>query len=333
MLSTDYPSSTEQDLDAEIASIRAEIQTLQKRKRFLSSSLLSSDHIQKRLKRRSSPPAPTPTTSLQADASISPLVESAGKHAQSNHYRIAFGITAFPFRDPSSSDADGDENYGNNLLGIRIDIATRNGKFAKPYYMLLKRERDNTHRYRTHLRVHRHTIPAFIPMEKLERLYLPRDEETKDIDVDDGESEPTIKPGKTKPSRTGKQDLYALVRELHKELVSWHWRVDAIDMLRDELGLSSDTSTLPEDGNLGPDSVHSSKALGIASLSATSLEARYVRLEWADGRVGRFKVSNSGMVERAVVIGLDSRRDKILENALAGRDGRVEGVLDRLRSV
>lgn len=294
---------------------------------------MSSDHIQKRLKRRSSPPAPTPTTSLQADASISPLVESAGKHAQSNHYRIAFGVTAFPFQDPSSSDADGDENDDNHLLGIRIDIATRNGKFAKPYYVLLKRERGNTHRHRTHLRVHRHTIPAFIPMEKLERLYLPRAEEAKDIDVDDdGESEPTIEPGKTKVPRTGRQDLYALVRELHKELVSWHRRVDAIDMLRDELGLSSDTSTLPEDGKVDPDSVHASKALGIASLSATSLEARYVRLEWADGRVGRFKVSNSGMVERAVVIGLDSRRDKFLENALAGRDGRVEGVLDRLRS-
>jgi central kinetochore subunit Mal2/MCM21 len=65
-------------------------------------------------------------------------------------------------------------------------------------------------------------------------------------------------------------------------------------------------------------------------LAAVAIEARYVRLEWVDGRVGRFKLSNAGIVERAVVIG-DQGRDKKTEDAMTGGGGRVETVLDRLR--
>ena len=103
---------------------------------------------------------------------------------------------------------------------------------------------------------------------------------------------------------------------------SWYTRTDAVDILREGLGLiTSQKEENPEN------------SLGIVSLSATSLEARYVRLEWENGRVGQFKLTDYGTVERAVILGNDNRRDKATENALTGGDGRVEGVLDRLRSL
>jgi central kinetochore subunit Mal2/MCM21 len=70
--------------------------------------------------------------------------------------------------------------------------------------------------------------------------------------------------------------------------------------------------------------------LGIVSVSPTALEATYVRLEWEDGRVGRFKLSDTGFIERAVIIG-DRGRDKRLEAVFIGGDGRIETLLDRLR--
>lgn len=121
-----------------------------------------------------------------------------------------------------------------------------------------------------------------------------------------------------------RQDLQGFVRELRRELVGWHMRVDAVEFLREKLGL------VDEEGRAQPFDVSPDRETGVVSLAAASLEARYVRLEWEDGRVGRFKLSNSGIVERAVVIG-DQGRDKKTEDAMTGGGGRVETVLDRLR--
>ena len=121
-----------------------------------------------------------------------------------------------------------------------------------------------------------------------------------------------------------KQDLQGFVRELRRELVAWHMRVDAVDFLREKLGLV-DSEGRPQPFDVSPD-----RDTGIVSLAVAALEARYVRLEWVDGRVGRFKLSNSGIVERAVVIG-DQGRDKKTEDAMTGGGGRVETVLDRLK--
>jgi central kinetochore subunit Mal2/MCM21 len=120
------------------------------------------------------------------------------------------------------------------------------------------------------------------------------------------------------------QDLQGFVRELRRELVAWHMRVDAIDFLRENLGL------VDSEGRAQPFDVSPDRDTGVVSLAAAALEARYVRLEWADGRVGRFKLSNAGIVERAVIIG-DQGRDKKTEDAMTGKGGRVETVLDRLR--
>lgn len=176
------------------------------------------------------------------------------------------------------------------------------------------------------LRVHRHTVPAFIALSKLENVYLPfpgsprnarADEEGGSSDAEDEETLETSKRRKTR-----KQDLRGFVRELRRELVSWHLRTDAVDFLREKLGLG--------DGDDVPSPSERESDTGIVSLGATAIEARYVRLEWEDGRVGRFKLSNTGIVERAVVIG-DKGRDHRTEEAMTGCGGRVEGILERLR--
>ncbi|KAL1988658.1 hypothetical protein VTN96DRAFT_8358 [Rasamsonia emersonii] len=297
-------------LDSEIAKIRAEIKNLQNRRHFLSSSLLSSDYVRQQIQR-----VGPSSSSTGSDGDISPLVASAGKHRDSNRHRVAFSATTFPFKDPSPhSDSP-------NLLGVRIDVCTRDGKFAKPYYVLLRREKGGDAK---RLAVHRHTIPAFIPIEKLEKRYLPRSSRQ---DVVDGGDNEALKPEKTK-----KQDLPAFVRHLRRELVAWHLRRDSIRWLRERLGFSGDDDdddgeNASEDRRLASPTADPAQ---IVSLTPTSLEARYARLEWQDGRVGRFKISNSGLVERAVVIG-DHGRDKRTEDAMTGGDRRVENLLDRLK--
>ncbi|KAJ5469699.1 hypothetical protein N7539_009317 [Penicillium diatomitis] len=294
---TASPDPHEQELDADLQTIRAEIRALQRRKRYLASSLLSSDSIQKLMRR----PSQTPT-SLQED--VSPLAEAAGKHADSNHHRIAFGTTAFPFKDPSPSATPG------NLLGVRIDVCTRGGRFAKPYYVLLRPEREKR------LRVHRHTIPSFIDLPRLENVYLP----STGSRVEGGNRVDGA--GVQKGARN--QDLRGFVRELRRELAAWHLREDTVQLLREKLGLCEALLIDPVD-RLTPEARG-----GIVALEPTSMEARYLRLEWEDGRVGRLKLSNSGIVERAVVIG-DDGRDKIMEDAMTGGGGRVESLLERLR--
>jgi central kinetochore subunit Mal2/MCM21 len=144
------------------------------------------------------------------------------------------------------------------------------------------------------------------------------EDEDEDYDEEEDEDGP-LKPGKKAGNAARKQDVRGFVRELRRELVAWHVRVDAVDLLREKLGLQESTAgTVLVEGT------------GIVFLSSTALEARYVRLEWEDGRVGRFKLSNTGLVERAVVIG-DEGRDKKTEEAMTGSGGRVESILERLR--
>jgi central kinetochore subunit Mal2/MCM21 len=213
-----------------------------------------------------------------------------------------------------------------NLLGVRIDVCVRGGRFAKPYYVLLRRERVSGEKD-VRLRVHRHTVPAFIDLVRMEGVYLPfppgtgRAEGEESGSGSDGEGEWEM--GKGAKGRR-RQDLRGFVRELRRELVAWHLRGDAVELLREKLGLSEDALIDPAE-RLSPEARG-----GIVALAATAVEARYVRLEWEDGRVGRFKLSNAGFVERAVVIG-DDGRDKQTEDTMTGGGGRVETLLERLR--
>jgi central kinetochore subunit Mal2/MCM21 len=169
-------------------------------------------------------------------------------------------------------------------------------------------------------------------MEKLERAFLPLPS------IGKAAAEDVLKPWK---KNANKQDLTRFVRELRRQLATWHLRMDAVNLLREKLGVlrRSVGEYHDDDGEVWYRDILSddqeeirlaTNDLGIVSLSPTALEATYVRLEWQDGRVGRFKISNTGAVERAVVIGEDGR-DKSLEAVLTGEDGRVETVVDRLK--
>ncbi|PWY92845.1 hypothetical protein BO70DRAFT_376437 [Aspergillus heteromorphus CBS 117.55] len=332
------------DLDSEISTIRAEIRTLQHRRRILSSSILASRPLQ-RLATKAHPQSPPSAQSqhqqqTQQWAEISPLLQSSSAHARTNHHRIGFSTTTFPFKDPSPT-ADTP-----NLLGVRIDIGLRDGTYTKPYYILL---RTGTNREgKKEVSVHRHTVPAVVDVGGLERGYLPRSKvptTTVDGEEVEAEAEAQLKPWKYKPK---KQDLKGFVREVRKQLVVWHLRCDAVRYLREKLGVvrrgvDDDAAGFEEDeeggwerdilgaaAGVGEETRIAKNDLGIVSLGPTALEAVYVRLEWEDGRVGRFKISSTGVVERAVVLG-DNGRDKEMEDVITGGDGRVETLFDRLR--
>jgi central kinetochore subunit Mal2/MCM21 len=123
------------------------------------------------------------------------------------------------------------------------------------------------------------------------------------------------------------QDLQGLVEELRAELVSWHARTDAVECVREELGLKRGVDG--EDDDIADDSAPTQS--GITSLAATSLEARFVRIEWSDGTIGRLKLSDDGIIERAVVIG-DEGRQKKLENMLVEGKARFDELTQRLTS-
>ncbi|KAH8690565.1 Cenp-O kinetochore centromere component-domain-containing protein [Talaromyces proteolyticus] len=291
-------------LESEISKIREEVKSFQNRRRYLSSSLLASDYIRQAVEANVDAASATATD-------LAPVLESARDHRETNYHRLAFSTTTFPWTDPNPySDSP-------NLLGVRIDICERSGKFAKPYYLLLRREKGTTTANNTtgkpshqRLSVYRHTIPAFIPVEKIAQRYLPLPRPQRQTS-DAGDEV-------LKPDRARKQDLSAFVRYVRKEIAAWHIRCDAVAWLRESLGIRDDGVTERQNKS------------ALLSVAATSLEARYVRLEWRDGRVGRFKLSNSGLVERAVVIG-DRGRDKRTEDVLTGGDRRVETLVGRLK--
>jgi central kinetochore subunit Mal2/MCM21 len=291
------------------------VNILTKRRHILLSSLLASNSTQNVLKGRS-------VSSVERE--IPPVALSADKHSQTNHHRIAFSTTSFPFKDPSP------HSEAPNLLGIRIDVCSRSGRFNRPYYFLLKREGAD----RKRLKIHRHTIPAFIPLKELEEKYLPTPRQRTGGEAGD-EGEEALKPWKRR-----KQNLPRLVRELRRELVAWHLRRDAVQWIREELGFPRETEDNPvteanvsinRNGESGLDVLPESGKYGIVSLAATSLETRYIRLVWSDGRVGRIKLSNRGQVERAIVFGEDGR-EKTKEGVLVGGDGRIESLVQRLRA-
>ncbi|OOF90867.1 hypothetical protein ASPCADRAFT_400583 [Aspergillus carbonarius ITEM 5010] len=335
----DNANYLDSDLDAEISSIRAEIRTLQHRRRILTSSILSSRPLQRLSKTYSIPPPPNQSHSHRQPewSDISPLIQSSATHAETNHHRIAFSTTTFPFTDPSPNAEI------TNLLGVRIDICGREGRYTKPYYVLLRRVQGE----KKEVKVHRHTVPSVVDMGRVERVYLPVETRTEgEGEGDEGEEQ--LKPWKRK---SRKQDLKGFVREVRRQLVVWHLRCDAVRYLREQLGVvrrgvddddDDDDDAMYEDDERawerdilgGGDSAReetriAKNKLGIVSLGPTALEAVYVRMEWEDGRVGRFKISSTGMVERAVVIG-DAGRDKLTEGVITGGDGRVETLLERL---
>ena len=286
-------------LDEDIASIRAEIRDLTQKRRLISSSLLASDRFSK----------PFSDLSQEDDA---PILARSKKHAQSNLHRLAFSTTSFPYRDPA------DPSDSPRLLGVRIDICSRSGKFEKPYYVLLKRDAED----KKTLRVYRHTIPPFIPLKTLEQRYLPAARQDNDLDEE-------------VPAKVRKQNLPSLVRKVRQHLVSWHLRREAIELLQDQLELTTTSKDAPEESRAMSVDSHQSERhgrLGVASLAATAVEARFARIEWTDGRVGQIKIADSGRMEKVVIYG-ENGREQDTERVLLGGGRRIDNLSTRLEAL
>lgn len=311
-------------LDEDIARVRAEIQALTKRRNLLSASLLSSSKVQSALQ------ASTSHTNTDDQSAIerNPLLLSQLKHNQSNIYRLAFGVTAFPFHDPSP------EITTNPLIGIRFDMPSRTGKYNRaPYYIFCKKSTDPNLSAPTTLSIHHHTIPALIPLQDYETKYLPRETITPQATApDEGYY------GSTSPSSAAiqnqtpaKQNLHALVTAVRSDLSSWIQRQEAIDYLSETLGLPISSIHDKVDGRKGTQAGR----FGISSLDATGLDASFIRIVWMDGRVGRLRLSDEGYITKAAVFSDAQLRD--IERMLSvGKDGGPLSILDlvdRLRAV
>jgi central kinetochore subunit Mal2/MCM21 len=132
------------------------------------------------------------------------------------------------------------------------------------------------------LRVYRHTIPLCIPLPLLVDRYLPNGKGSAGI----GSKEVGVR----------KQDLRRFARALRREIVGYHNWISVIKSLRKEFKLDEKVSRKGK----GRERV-------IVDISAADAEAKQVRIEWVDGRIGRCVVDAGGEVKKCVVIGEDSR--------------------------
>lgn len=263
----------------------------------------------------SSPDLPADENPLSSFSPSSIQSPFAATTHQTNMHRLSFTITTFPFTDPSPTNT-----LHGRLLGIRLDHCSRSGTFQKPYYILLRRLEEGGDEWR----VHRHTIPAFVPLRRLEDEYLPVRDESDEM------------AGTAGAVGAGKQDLQGFVRKVRHELICWEMRRDAIGLLKEELGLlpqAHDDHDEREDDEMGDTASTIAPPpgrYGIQSIEPTTFEARQARITWTDGTIARIKISSRGLVERAVVVG-ESGRIRGVENLLVDGKSRIEELVGKLK--
>jgi central kinetochore subunit Mal2/MCM21 len=150
--------------------------------------------------------------------------------------------------------------------------------------------------------VHRHTIPPAIPLAALADKYLPSPASA---------GADTLK--------AAKQNLPLFLKALRHQIASYHNRVAVIADMRKTFGL---------DVKRGRDK-GKGKELVIGDITAADAEARQIRFEWVDGRIGRAVIDPQGNMVKGVVIG-EEGRDKETERLMMGGDKRIEGLANRL---
>jgi central kinetochore subunit Mal2/MCM21 len=184
------------------------------------------------------------------------------------------------------------------VLGIRIE-AFASGKFTRPYYVFLNKPYEGQKKI---LRVHRHTVPPCIPLAALAARYLPT---------------PSVAASEALKFR--KQDLPRFVRCLRREVANYHNRVAVIAGLRKAFGLDNKKGKNKGKG----------KELVMRDITAADAEARQIRFEWVDGRIGRAVVDSTGGIQKCVIIG-EAGRDREMERRILGGNGRLEGLAERM---
>lgn len=267
---------------------------MQKRLQIECSTILSSTPIQTIIQDASSSNSTSSllkSTPKESDTSLQKRADRQAAYMQQCTYRIATPVTAFKIRDPDPHAVD-----AGHVLGIRFEVMAQ-GHFLRPYYVMLNRPYPDSP---THLRVHRHTVPPAVPVGGLAARFLPA------------------------PHSTGAQttqDLDRFARALRREIMRFHNRLGLTADLRKTVGVqrkgrSGSTTTTPND---------------VVEAGIADVEAKHVKLAWADGRSGRILMDEDGKVDKFVVFGPEGRRDWRMTRMLCdARDG-VDDIARKLR--
>lgn len=207
-------------------------------------------------------------------------------------YRVAAPVTAFKVRDPDPNAVD-----GGHVLGLRFEVMLR-GQFLRPYYVMLNRPFPGA----KHLRVHRHTVPPAVPLAGLAARHLPAP-----ASGGHGDGPPAH------------QDLDRFARALRREIARYHNRLGVAADLRRRLGLHEAASP---SSSLSADSI---VEVGIADI-----QAKQIKLTWADERSGRLTMDDDGNVQKLVIFGNEGR-DWETAKELFGTHHRIEDIVQRLQ--
>lgn len=279
---------------------------------MVKSSLLSSTRVQ--AQRHQQRTGSSSVEAIQDDLAL--LLASSEQTSKSNIHRLTFSATAFSFTDPSP-----ECQPLNPLLGIRFDFYHRTGRYTKPYHLFCRRVSASSQ----DLHIHRHTIPLFVPLSDYAKQYLPV------IDEGYGGSEDSYLSNSDCPKT---QDLHALVKRVRQDLLSWRLRLDAIDLLRETLGLpapkpnsengsgaenEADGET-DEDEGISDHETESCGKFGVRQLEVCSPDGSQARILWSDDRVGRIKLSHEGGIVKAAVFSGTGRlgeQERILSSGSA----------------
>lgn len=286
------------------------VSTLKKHLRVQTSTLITAPSTHDLLTQQQ-PPSPTPTLTLPATSTTTPsadlnqalLDQSALQlaHNQQSLYRACATLTTFRARDPDPHAVD-----AGAILGLRIEVVTR-ARFLRPYYVLLNRPYQTAAgKGRRYLRVHRHTLPACIPLAGLAGRFLPS---------------PSAKEGGEKGRR---QDLAGFARAVRREVVGYHMRMGVVADLKRAVGALGKKAGGDDDDDGGD-----GEGRKLVDVMPADAEAKQLTVEWADGRTGRLVMGDDGEIVKLVVVG-ENGRDREAGRELLQGAVRVEEVVRRL---
>jgi central kinetochore subunit Mal2/MCM21 len=192
---------TVEQLDEDIGELHARLAILKAQRANLSSVLLSQPHLAARLQYRNE--------RNKSTENAQQIITQQSKRNLESLYRACAGVTAYKVKDPDPHAV----NDG-NILGVSIDVSVAE-KFIETYHVLLSvRDKEG----KKLLSIHKHTVPPCIPLQQLAARWLPGSGKDEEYDPE--------------------QDLVRFGRLLRKELVSWNMRVDAVEKLKKEAGLT-----------------------------------------------------------------------------------------------
>ncbi|KAK7946692.1 uncharacterized protein PG986_011013 [Apiospora aurea] len=284
-------------LDDEIASLLAQVESLKKELKIQTSTLMVSEPTRKLLQDRSQ----KRTVNSLDSGPVAELLKKSDEqvaHQQQCLYRSCASITALKIRDPDPNAVD-----GGNVLGLRFEVMSK-ARFVRPYYVMLNRPYPNSR----HLRVHRHTVPPCVPLAGLAARHLPAPKPKGGgaNDDDDGEFQQ-------------EQDLARFARALRRELVRYQNRIGIVGDLHNavELKNSQASEVLDDD------------TIVIQTISPADTEAKQISVEWSDGKAGRLIIDDDGKIVKMAVQG-GQGQDRGAARDLIGGYMHIEELMGRL---